>query len=292
MSKPRVALLGLGIMGAGMAGRLLSAGFPLTVFNRNAEKTKPFVDAGAIAAKTPREAAASAEIIISIVADDKASQGIWLEENGALAGVVPGTLLIESSTLTVSWIKELAATAAQKKCELLDAPVTGTKPHAAAGELLFLTGGNADAVQRARPILAVLGRDVIHLGPTGSGAYLKLINNFLCGVQAASLAEAVAMLRAGGLDREKTLQILTNGAPGSPLIKTISARAAAGESEPNFLLRLMAKDIGYAVKEAEQSGITLRTAKSALEEFHVAIDAGYGEKDFSAIIAALSSSIK
>src|SRR5579863_2996264 len=108
MSKPRVALLGLGIMGAGMAGRLLPAGFPLTVFNRNAEKTKPFVDAGAIAAKTPREAAANAEVIISIVADDKASQGVWLGENGALAGVAPGSLLIESSTLTVSWIKELA----------------------------------------------------------------------------------------------------------------------------------------------------------------------------------------
>ena len=192
-------------MGAGMAGRLLSANFPLAVYNRNREKAKPFADAGAFLASSPREAAAQSEIVISMVADDVASRSVWLGENGALAGASSGAVLIESSTLSVSWIRELAVAAAQRGCELLDAPVTGTKPHAAAGELLFLVGGSEKALATARPVLAVLGRDVVHLGPNGSGALLKLINNFLCGVQAASLAEATSLIEAGGLDREKAL---------------------------------------------------------------------------------------
>ena len=290
MTKPRIAILGLGIMGTGMAGRLLTANFPLTIFNRNPEKTKAFVDAGAFAAGSPREAASRAEIIISIVADDQASRAVWLGENGALAGASPRSVLIESSTLTVTWIQELAAVAARHNCELLDAPVTGTKSHAAAGELLFLVGGSSAALEKTRSVLAVLGRDAVHLGPNGSGAYLKLINNFLCGVQAASFAEAVSMIRAGGLDAEKSLQIITNGAPGSPLIKTISARAAARDSSTNFELQLMAKDIGYAVEEAARNGVSLPTAKAALEEFQLAIHRGHGDKDFSAIITALQTS--
>src|SRR5437879_5900806 len=146
MSKPRVALLGLGIMGSGMAGRLLGTDFPLSIYNRSREKTKPFADAGAYLASSPREAAARAGIVISMVADDVASRRVWLGEDGALAGALPGTVLIESSTLTLGWIKELASTAAQRGCDLLDAPVTGSKPHAESGELLFLVGGSEKAL--------------------------------------------------------------------------------------------------------------------------------------------------
>jgi 3-hydroxyisobutyrate dehydrogenase len=219
MSKPRVAMIGLGIMGSGMAGRLLSANFPLSVYNRNRDKSAPFAGAGATVAASPREAAVKADIIISMVADDVASRGIWLGENGALAGVSRGAALIECSTLTVGWIKELATAAAQHGCELLDAPVTGTKPHAASGELSFLMGGSQAALATAQPVLSVLGREFIHLGPTGSGALMKLINNFMCGVQAASLAEAEYMIGAGGLDLKKALSILTPGAPGSGLCR-------------------------------------------------------------------------
>jgi 3-hydroxyisobutyrate dehydrogenase len=287
MSKPRVALLGLGIMGSGMAGRLLSANFPLTLYNRNPAKTAGLAQAGALIAKSPREAASDADVIISIVADDVASRDVWLGENGVLASVRAGTPLIESSTLTVRWIVELAAAAAQRNCPLLDAPVTGTKPHAAAGQLLFLVGGPAETLAKVQPVLAVLSRDVVHLGPTGSGARLKLINNFLCGVQAASLAEAVSMIYEGGLDAQKSLAILTGGAPGSPLIQTISARAAAGDADRNFILRLMAKDIGYALEEAKQSGVTLETAASALKVFQGAIEKGHGDEDFSAVVNSL-----
>ena len=287
MSKPRVAILGLGIMGSGMAARLLSADFPLTVYNRNREKAAPFEKARAFVASSPREAAGRAEIIISIVADDAASRAVWLGEDGALAGASRGSVLIESSTLTVAWVRELAAAAAHRGCELLDAPVTGTKPHAAAGELLFLVGGSASALATARPVLSVLSRDIVHLGPTGSGAYLKLINNFLCGVQAASFAEAIAFISKSGLDRSKAVGVLTSGAPGSPLLKIISARAAAADFTPNFELRLMAKDLRYAVEEAARSGLALQTATAAHEIFMHAIAAGHGEKDFSVVLESL-----
>lgn len=286
MSKPRVAILGLGNMGYGMAGRLLSEKFPLTVYNRSADKTNLLADAGAAVASSPRDAASNAGFIISIVADDTASNSVWLGENGALATAAQGAVLIECSTLTVAWVLELAAAAAQKGCEFLDAPVTGSKPQAAAGQLLFLAGGSASAVEKARPVLSVLGRDVIHLGPNGSGARLKLINNFLCGVQAASLAEAASMITAGGLDAEKAMSILTNGAPGSPLIKTISARAAAHDATVNFSLRLMAKDLSYALEEAKRDEIPLETVAAALEIFQRAIDQGRGDSDFSAVIAS------
>jgi 3-hydroxyisobutyrate dehydrogenase len=288
MTKPRVVILGLGLMGSGMAGRVLTAGFPLAVYNRNPEKTAPFAKAGAYVARTPRDAAARADIIITMLADDNASRSVWLDKDtGALAAAAPGTWLVESSTASVQWIHELAAAAKQKECELLDAPVTGSKPQAAAGELLFLVGGSAEALAAVRPVLVVMSRDVVHLGPTGSGATLKLINNFLCGVQAASLAEAMALLNASGLDKEKSVAILTTGAPGSPLLRLLTTRAAANDFTPNFILRLMAKDLTYARAEGQRHNIAMNTATSAITDFEKAITAGYGEKDFSAVIPAL-----
>ena len=283
MSKPSVAILGLGIMGSGMANRLLSANFPLAVYNRNREKCVPFASAGAFIADSPREAASRSQIILSMVADDVASREIWLGEEGALNGAHAGSLLIESSTLSGEWIQELGTKAAEHGCRFLDAPVTGTKPHAASGELVFLVGGSAEALDAARPVFSVLGRDVVHLGPIGSGALMKLVNNFVCGVQAASFAEALSMIDAGGLDRAKAISILTGGAPGSGIVKRVAERIAGNDYTPNFALRWMAKDLGYAVKEASAEGISLQTAAAALAVFRQAIAEGHGDEDFSAI---------
>lgn len=270
-------------MGTGMANRLLSANFPLAIYNRNREKCAPFAKGGAFAAASPREAAARSEIILSMVADDGASREIWLGENGALAGASPGSVLIESSTLSGGWIHELGAKAGERGCQFLDAPVTGTKPHAACGELVFLVGGSAKALDAARPVLSVLGRDVVHLGPVGSGASMKLINNFVCGVQAASFSEALCMIDACGLDRSKGMSILTNGAPGSGIVKRVADRTAANDFTPNFALRWMAKDLAYALQDASAKGISLQTAASALSLFELAITAGHGDEDFSAV---------
>jgi 3-hydroxyisobutyrate dehydrogenase len=284
----RVAILGLGIMGSGMAHRLLASGFQLAVYSRNREKAKPAADAGAFVAGSPAEAAARAEIIISMVSDDMASRAVWLGDNGALAGARPASLLIESSTLTVGWVKELGAIAAQRGCEFLDAPVTGTKPHAESGQLLFLVGGSIKALETARPILSVLGRDVVHLGPTGSGSLMKLVNNFMAAVQAVSFGEALALIKAGGLDQEKAVSILTEGVPGSPMVKRVAARVASGDFTPHFFMRLMAKDVSYAIEEAKLRGLTLPTAAAALSVFKQGIENGLGEEDFTAVVQSLS----
>ena len=276
-------------MGGGMARRLLSMGFPVSVYNRTRDKAIKLADAGAFVADSPREAAARSEVVIAMVADDTASRGIWFGDDGALAGAVSGSLLLESSTLSVGWVKELCAAAGQKRCEFLDAPVTGTKPHAASGELFFMVGGSAEGFSRAREVLSVLGREVLHLGPTGSGALIKLINNFVCGVEAAAFAEAMALANAGGLDREKCTAVLGGSALASPLIKRMLTSMAANDFTPNFPLKLMTKDIAYAIKEAEHYGVPLQTAVPALGVFKHAVDKGLGEQDFSAVLKAVAN---
>ena len=274
-------------MGGGMAARLLSAGFPLSVYNRSRAKSDMLAGAGAFVADSPREAAARSEIVISMVADDAASRGVWLGDDGALAGAVAGALLLESSTLSVAWVRELAAAANVKKCDFLDAPVTGTKPHAAAGELFFMVGGSAEGFARAREVLSVLGREALYLGPNGSGALLKLINNFVCGVQAASFAEALSLIRMSGLDREKSVAVLSNSALASPLIKRIVTAMTADDFTPNFPLKLMAKDIGYAINEGEKCGLSLQTAIPALDIFKRAVGQKLGDEDFSAVVKSV-----
>src|SRR2546423_3505318 len=194
MSQPKVAFLGLGLMGMGMATRLLEAGLSLAVYNRTASRAASLQEKGARIATSPRDAVNGAQVVVSMVADDAASRSVWLGDAGALGGVAPGTLLIESSTLSVGWVNELASLALQRGCELLDAPVTGSKPQAAAGELNFLVGGSEAALTRAHPVLSVMSKQIVHLGPTGSGALVKLINNFVCGVQLVSIAEALALI--------------------------------------------------------------------------------------------------
>lgn len=283
MSKPTVAILGLGIMGSGMAGRLLSGGFPLVVYNRNKERCTPFRAKGALSAETPREAATKAQVIIGMVSNDGASRNVWLGENGALEGAAPGSILIESSTLSCGWVHELSTKASGRDCWFLDAPVTGTKPHAASGELTFLVGGPADIVEAARPVFSALGRETIHLGPVGSGALMKLVNNFVCGVQAASFGEALSLINAGGLDQTKALSILTGGAPGSGIVKRVADRVTTNDYAPNFALRWMAKDLSYALGEALQRKIPLQTAEAALSIYQQAISEGHGDEDFTAV---------
>jgi 3-hydroxyisobutyrate dehydrogenase len=288
--RPRVALLGLGLMGSGMARRLLDAGFPLAVYNRSPEKAAALAADGAHLALTPRDAAAGAEIVVAMVADDAASRAVWFgvgDDAGALDGAADGAVLVESSTVTPEWVGELARAAARAGCALLDAPVTGSRAQAAAGELNFLVGGDAAALERARPALQAMGRSITHVGPTGSGALLKLVNNFMAGVQAASLAEALALVERAGLDRETALGVLTNGAPGSPMVRTASARMAARDYTPNFHLSLMAKDLAYAQRTAARYGVRLASAATAHAAYTRAAEAGLGDADFSAVVEPL-----
>lgn len=289
MSKS-VALLGLGTMGIGMAENLLKAGFSLAVYNRTLKKAQALISDNAHLASTPSEAAQDASIVISMLADDAASRDVWMGTNGALAAAREGTILIESSTVSPAWIAELADSAAQKGMKLLDAPVTGSRVQAEAGQLSFLVGGDHATLKVATPVLKAMSKEIIHLGPIGSGAKMKLINNFLCGVQVASLAEGLTWIERSGLNVEKALAVLKAGAPGSPLLGAISTRMTAHDYSVNFLLKLMEKDLRYAEEEATRNHVNLRTSEAARSLFETAATKGFADKDMSSVIEPLRNS--
>jgi 3-hydroxyisobutyrate dehydrogenase len=219
-----------------------------------------------------------------MVSDDEASNQIWLGHDGAVSGIRPGTICIECSTLTVNWVQELAAATAAAGGEFLDAPVTGSKTHAAAGELNFIVGGSSATLEKVRPVLAAMSKSIVLLGPLGSGAFFKLINNFICGVQVAALAEAVALIERGGLDRGRAVDLLKGGAAGSPLVQTVAARMTSSDYTPNFLLRLMTKDLRYVLHEGQKLSLDLMTATAALTDFQNSIAAQDGDKDIAAVV--------
>ena len=245
------------------------------------------VEAGARLAATPADAARGAEAVIAMLADDAASRAIWLGEQGALAAMDPGTLAIDSSTLTVGCMRELGAHAATHGVSFLDAPVTGSKPQAEQGALNFLVGGDAGAVERATPLFRAMGRGQVHVGPAGSGALLKLINNFMCGVQLASLGEAMAMAQRSGLDLRRTADVLAAGSPGSPIVKMVVERMVSRDYTPNFLVPLMVKDLTYAMETFAAEGIELADARAARERFIEAAAAGYQDRDIAAVVEPL-----
>jgi len=286
----QVTVLGLGTMGGGMAANLLKAGFQVSVYNRSQQKAEPLRSAGAHIGATPAEAVKGSAFVISMLADDNASRCVWLGRDGALPACAPGTVIIESSTVTPEWVNELATSAAAHSLAFLDAPVTGSRVQAATAQLTFLVGGEEATLTKATPVLKALGKEIVHLGPVGSGARMKLINNFLCGVQLASLAEALAWIEHSGLDRTRALQVLRSGAPGSPLVNGLSARMEAQNYEVNFLLRLLEKDLAYAEQESARSGVELSTCQTARQRFQQAIAQGYGESDMSAVVEPLRQS--
>ncbi len=284
----KIAFLGLGTMGIGMSGRLLDAGSPVTVWNRNPSRAEPLRSRGATLAPTPREAAAGADVVIAMLADDNASRSVWTGADGALEGLREGAVAIECSTLSPEWVADLATLVEDRGGAFLDAPVTGSKPQAATGEVLFLVGGDAEVLDSVRDVLRPMSRDAVHMGSVGTGAKMKLVNNFQSAVQAVALGEALTFSERCGLDPVAAMHVLANGAPGSPLVKTVGARMMARDYSVNFFLRLMRKDVNYAAEEARRHGVELRTAAAALEAFDRAIEAGWGESDFASVAESIA----
>ena len=288
MTTQNVALLGLGIMGSGMAHNILKAGFPLTVYNRTQAKAQPLAERGAHVAATPREAVAGAQVVISMVGDDDASRAMWLGENGALAGAAVNVVLVECSTLSVGWVHELAGLARERSFAFLDSPVTGSKDAAEAGGLRLYIGGEAEVIDRVRPVLEAISQRIIPLGPNGSGALMKLINNMMVAAQAAALAEGLLLAEQAGLDMEQVVPLLINGAPGSPIVKGKAARMVAHDyGDTQFALRWMHKDTTYALRAAGEHNVPMPTLAAAREVFQMARNLGYDDADFAAVIEAL-----
>lgn len=283
-----VALLGLGIMGGGMAGNLLKAGFPLAVYNRTRAKAAPLAAAGARVAETPRAAAEGADVVIAMVGDDAASRAIWLGADGALAGMPAGAVVVECSTLSLEWVRELAGLAGERGLAFLDSPVTGSKDAAAAGELRLLVGGDAAALERARPALEAISQRIFHFGPVGAGATVKLVNNLMGAVQVAVLGEGLLLAERAGLDMEQVVPFIINAAPGSPIVKGKAARIAARDyDDTQFALKWMHKDATYALRAADELGVPMPTLAVAREMYRAARSLGLGDADFAAVAEAI-----
>lgn len=274
-----VSILGLGAMGARMAARLLDAGHTLTVWNRTSARADALAARGARPAATPRDAAAGAELVIACVTDDAASHAVWHGPDGALAGLGRGAIAVESSTLTVGSVNRLAEAVADAGAAFLDAPVAGSRPQAEGGTLVYLVGGDARTLDRARPVLGAMGGAVHHVGPTGHGAAMKLAVNALFAIQVAAVGEWFAALRAAGLDRDRIVDVLSAVPVTSPAAAGALGAIARGAFDPLFPIDLVEKDLGYAVELAEEAPST--AAARAL--FARAQAEGLGDRNITAV---------
>jgi len=278
-----VAFIGLGAMGAPMAGNLQQAGFSLRVFNRTPAKAQPLAAAGAAVCASAGEAARGAQFVVSMVADDDATREVMLGPSGVVAACAPGTVIVDSSTNTPSMAREVAAAARARGCSYLDAPVSGSLAQARGRELVFMVGGDAPALEAAQGLLAAMGRMVRHMGPSGSGATIKLINNMLSGTMNAAIAEAMMVAEAAGLDAAATLEILGEGAAGSRLVRTKIPKIAARDFAPQFQLALMEKDLRYFLALAQALDRPAPLASLVRNQLQAARRADLGQLDVSAI---------
>lgn len=281
----KITVLGLGAMGARMAGNLMKAGHAVTVWNRTRERAEPLVAAGAQAAETPRAAVSGAEFVIAMVRDDVASRDIWLApETGALRGIQRGAVAIESSTLTPRWIKQLAGSAEAAGIPFLDAPVAGSRPQADAGQLIYMAGGDAQTVARAEPILKSMGGAVHHAGPSGSGAVVKLAVNTLFAVQVAAVAELIGALKVHGADVARAVEIIGATPVASLAAKGAAASMLAHNFAPMFPVELVEKDLDYVMQLAGDAAQSLPVAVAARAVMQRAIAAGLGQDNLTGIV--------
>jgi len=248
----KVAFIGLGRMGHGMAGRYLDASFTVAVWNRSKAKAEDLIARGARWAASPAAAADGAEAIVTMVADDEASRAVWLGKDGAAAAMKPGSLAIECSTVSHQHALDMARELRGCGLIYIDCPVTGLPQAAAAGKLTLLVGADAVDLDRAKPYLAPIGDVIRHFGAVGTGTVFKLINNLMGAVQIASLAEGIAMAEQAGLDMNLVAEALATGAVASPQVIRHSKRMVARDfSGASFTAALRHKDAAYAVKLAE-----------------------------------------
>jgi 3-hydroxyisobutyrate dehydrogenase len=248
----KIAFIGLGRMGHGMAGRYLDAGFSVKVWNRSQKKADDLIARGAEWGSSPMGAAEDADAIVSMVADDEASRAAWLGKDGAAATAKAGTLAIECSTVSYRHALDLSRELRGRNLIYIDSPVTGLPDAAATGKLTLLVGAEPADLERARPYLAPLSTTIRHFGAVGSGTVYKLINNLMGAIQIAGIAEGLAIAEQAGLDMKLVLEAIETGVAASPQVIRHSKRMAARNfSGATFTAALRHKDAAYAVALAE-----------------------------------------
>jgi len=257
VDKPNIGWIGTGIMGAPMALNLLRAGYAMTVFNRTRSKLEPLTSQGARIAESPADAASVSDISISIVSDSPDVEAVYLAANGVCAGLKPGTLCIDMSTVSPDSARMVSRAVTEKGGTFLDAPVSGGKTGAEAGTLSIMVGGSEPDLQRACPIFEVLGRSVVHCGPTGHGQLTKLCNQILCGLNLLAVSESLVFARKLGLDPEVVMKAVSKGAAQSWALENLGPRMIRRDFAPMFMVDLQQKDLRIALHSARQAAASL-----------------------------------
>ncbi|MCM5571424.1 NAD(P)-dependent oxidoreductase [Burkholderiaceae bacterium FT117] len=283
-----IAFIGLGAMGAPMAANLLDAGFAVRAFNRNPDKAKPLAEKGATVCGSIAEAVKGASFVVSIVSDDEATREVMLGANGVVASAAPGTVIVDSSTNTPAMAREVADAARARGLAHLDAPVSGSVPQSRNRELVFMVGGDAATLEKAKPLLEAMGRMTVHCGASGAGATIKLINNMLSGAMNAAIGEAISVATAAGVDTEAAQKVLAEGAAACRLMKTKIPKMLGGDFSPQFQLGLMEKDLRYFLALAQQVDRPVPITSIVRSQFQAARRAGLGGLDVSAIFLQAS----
>ncbi len=287
MSNRSVAVIGMGTMGAPMARNLLKAGYKVTVHNRTRERETPLIQAGAQAAASPAQAAATAEIILTCVSDTPDVQEVLVGDQGVIQGAPAGSLVIDMSTISPTVTRNLAQQLAAQEIQMLDAPVSGGSEGAERGTLSIMVGGEADQVQRAIPVLSVLGRTITHVGPIGAGQLTKAINQIIVAGTYWAVAEGITLGLKAGLDMEKVIQAVGNGAAGSWGLTHRSSNMIQNQYPLGFRVRLHRKDLLIALEAARELGVALPAAALVEQMETGLIGQGFGDEDISALARRL-----
>lgn len=283
----KVAFIGLGSMGAGMAHRLLQAGHDLTVYNRTRTKAEALAKHGARIAATPKGAAAGADAIFAMVSDDQVSRAVWLGPDGVFAAeLAPQAFSLECSTLSHDWVEELSATAARSGSRYIDCPVTGLPDAAAAGELTLLVGAAPENLDAARDLLAPLSAEIVHFGPVGAGTAYKLMINLMGAVQIAAAAEGMAIAERAGLDLDQVARTIASGQAASPQVVRNTRRMADDhhDRDISFTGRLRLKDASYGLGLAQKLGLGAPFGQAAVAAFGELVERDLAELNESKII--------
>lgn len=282
-----VAVLGAGIMGSGMARRLLANGHKVRVWNRTPARAQALASAGAEVAVTPRAAATGADVVLTILSDGPTIEAAMTGADGALAGVTRGALWLQMSTVGVEPCRRLADLAATAGLVFVDAPVMGTKGPAERGELTILGSGPAEAEAPAREVFEALGKKILWLGAAGAGSRMKLVGNSWVTGMVTALSETLTFAGLLGIDPKAFIDMISGGPLDSVYMQMKARHMITGDYEPNFPLLLAHKDVRLILEAATAAGVTLPLTATVERSFARAIERGHGDQDMAAVFHAL-----
>ncbi len=267
-----------------MASNLLHSGFQVTVYNRTASKSEPLAAEGALVAATPQSAAEDKDVIITMISNDDSIREVFYGDNGILNAMKPGAVIIDSSTISPGLVREIAAAVEERGGKFLDAPVTGSKPAAIDGTLVFMVGGNASVIEEHRDIFDAMGRLLLHMGENGSGAVAKLAHNAMVGIHNVALAEGFSIAVKSGVPADKFLELVQNGSAGSKQAELKGRKIIDDDFSNQFSLALMLKDLKLASSLSDSTGVPSPMLGLAKSMFQTGFNHGYGDEDLSAVV--------